>query len=78
MPGLSGRQTVESQEDVQVRLRDWHEGLGQSEKYVVTAHGAVGRVLRHLLAGVSAEDVGRYPFPQDKVFLFADGKEQII
>ncbi|MGI9352606.1 MAG: histidine phosphatase family protein [Rhizobiaceae bacterium] len=68
----------ESQEDVQVRLGEWYNSLERSEKYVVTAHGAVGRVMRHLLAGVTPEDVGRYPFPQDKVFVFADGKEQIM
>ena len=68
----------ESQEDVLVRVRDWHNSLDPTETYIVTAHGAVGRVVRHHLAGVPGNDVARYPFPQDKVFLFSEGEEHII
>lgn len=45
---------------------------------IVVAHGAVGRTVRHLLAGTPVETAGHYAFPQDKVFRFKDGKEELI
>ncbi|MEM9278056.1 MAG: histidine phosphatase family protein [Pseudomonadota bacterium] len=68
----------ESQEDVLARIKDWHTSLDKDQKYIISAHGAVGRVMRHYLAGVPTQDVARYAFPQDKIFLFSDGEEQII
>ncbi|MEM7215112.1 MAG: histidine phosphatase family protein [Pseudomonadota bacterium] len=68
----------ESQEDVLSRIAEWHQSLDANRKYIVTAHGAVGRVMRHHVAGVPTDEVARYPFPQDKVFLFSDGTEQLI
>lgn len=68
----------ESQQEVLVRIKDWYGELQPDGNYLIAAHGAVGRVIRHFLAGVPGEDVARYPFPQDKVFLFADGNERII
>lgn len=68
----------ESQQDVLTRASDWYSNLKQNQKYVVAAHGAVGRVLRHHLAGVPTDEVARYPFPQDKIFLFSGGTEHII
>jgi len=71
-------QNGESQKDVLGRVRDWYSNLEPDGRYVVAAHGAVGRVVRHHLAGMPADDVARYPFPQDQVFVFSGGKEQII
>ena len=68
----------ESQEDVLQRASAWSSDLKRDQNYVVTAHGAVGRVLRHHLAGVPTDEVARYAFPQDKIFLFTGGTEQII
>jgi len=68
----------ESHQDVLVRLQDWHAALNPDVKYVVTAHGAVGRVIRHLLAGISAEEACKFAFPQDKVFCFQNGGEEIF
>ena len=68
----------ESQQDVLIRIKDWYKSLEPEGKYVVAAHGAVGRVVRHYLAGRPTDDVARYPFPQDRVFVFSDGGEQII
>lgn len=66
----------ESQEDVTQRVFDWYQSLDPNGKYVITAHGAVGRVMRHLLAGLSPSDVSRFPFPQDKIFQFVSGTEE--
>ncbi len=68
----------ENQEDVLARIKDWYDTLDPSGKYVVSAHGAVGRVVRHHLTGIPKEEIARYRFPQDKVFLFSDGREEII
>ena len=65
----------ESHKDVVTRVRQWHADLDENASYVVTAHGAIGRVIRHLLAGLDTEQVEKFAFPQDKVFLFEDGKE---
>ena len=45
---------------------------------IVVAHGAVGRTVRHHLAGTAVEAAGHYAFPQDKVFRFEDGGEELI
>lgn len=68
----------ENQEDVVVRIRKWYETLDPEGHYVVTAHGAVGRVARHLLGGVGVEDASQFVFPQDKVFKFHKGTEELF
>ena len=68
----------ESQQDVLQRVADWYSSLDSGSSYIVAAHGAVGRVMRHYLANVPTEEVGRFAFPQDKVFLFSNGTERII
>ena len=45
---------------------------------VVVAHGAVGRTVRHHLAGTPIQDAAHYIFPQDRFFRFEDGGEEII
>lgn len=45
---------------------------------VVVAHGAVGRAVRRLLLDLSSGNAGWFEFPQDKVFRFIDGKEEIL
>ncbi len=68
----------ESHADVLVRLKEWHAALNPDAKYVVTAHGAVGRVIRHMLAGIPPEEACKFAFPQDKVFRFKNGSEELI
>ena len=68
----------ENQEDVLVRIKDWHQTLNPNVKYVVAAHGAVGRVVRHLLGGISVEDAAHFVFPQDKVFKFHNNSEELF
>lgn len=68
----------ESQQDVLQRVSAWYQSLDAKKSYIVTAHGAIGRVMRHHLAGIPTDDVARFAFPQDKVFLFSKGTERII
>ena len=68
----------ESQADVTGRVKEWISSLEDDQKYVVTAHGAVGRVVRHLAAGVAKEDLSRFSFPQDKFYRFFEGSEELI
>lgn len=66
----------ESHEDVVVRVSDWISSLEDGERYIVAAHGAIGRVMLHLLAGSPPDEVSRFAFPQDKVFCFHEGRQQ--
>lgn len=68
----------ESHSDVLVRIKTWHSDLDPNGKYLVTAHGAVGRVVRHFLAGIDVKEVCKTTFPQDKVFRFEGGGEELI
>ena len=70
-------QDGESHEGIIARLTEWRTSLDQDAKYVVVAHGAVGRVVRHLLAGLSPEELCGVMFPQDKVFKFHNGVETL-
>lgn len=45
---------------------------------VVVAHGAVGRTVRQLFLDISLHDASWFEFPQNKVFRFIDGKEEIL
>lgn len=69
-------QNGESHADVVARVKAWLATLEDDAKYVVTAHGAIGRVMRHILANLPPGEVERFPFPQDKVFRFKDGVEE--
>ena len=66
----------ESHKDVVSRVQQWLGSLESGTSYVVTAHGAIGRVMRHLLLDLDPKDVEKFAFPQDKVFLFENGKEE--
>ncbi|MEO0327244.1 MAG: histidine phosphatase family protein [Pseudomonadota bacterium] len=68
----------ESHQDVIGRVRQWYESLDPSAKYLVTAHGAIGRVLRHVILGLSPDEVSKFRFPQDRVFRFKEGLEEQI
>lgn len=65
----------ESQADTLVRIAQWYDGLDASKTYVVTAHGAVGRVLRYHLLGLSEQEAATFVFPQDEVFEITKGCE---
>lgn len=68
----------ESHNEVLQRVKQWYADLDPEAKYIVTAHGAVGRVVRHYLAGIDVNEVCKTAFPQDKVFCFKDGREELI
>ena len=68
----------ESHEDVVFRVSAWLETLESDQRYIVTAHGAIGRVMRHILVGLPPEQVERFAFPQDKVFRFKNGTEETL
>ncbi len=58
------------------RIRPVIEELSQPTFMV--AHGAVGRTVRKLMIELSIEEAGWFEFPQDQVFRFIDGKEELI
>lgn len=68
----------ESQADITGRISQWIGSLADDQNYVVTAHGAVGRVMRHIAAGVPEEQLSKYSFPQDQFFRFFEGREELI
>lgn len=65
----------ESQADTLVRIADWYGSLKDDQTYVVTAHGAVGRVLRQHLLGLDHQEAAIFVFPQDEVFEITKGHE---
>ena len=65
----------ESQAEALVRISEWYESLDASKTYVITAHGAVGRVLRIYLLGLNKQDAATFVFPQDEVFEITKGSE---
>jgi probable phosphoglycerate mutase len=65
----------ESQADTLERISKWYNSLDPAKTHVVTAHGAVGRVLRYYLLGISKEEAAGFVFPQDEVFEISKGHE---
>jgi len=65
----------ESQADTLIRISNWYESLNANKTYIVTAHGAVGRVLRYHLLDLSQQEAAVFVFPQDEVFEFQNGRE---
>jgi probable phosphoglycerate mutase len=61
---------------VRERILPWL--LEQDRDLVVVAHGVVGRVLRHILAGIDREEAAAYPFPQDRILIWQDGSETLL
>lgn len=66
----------ESQADTLIRISQWYNELDQEKTYVVTAHGAVGRVLRYYLLDLDKQDAATFVFPQDEVFEIRKGYEK--
>ena len=61
---------------VSQRIAPFFDGLVQP--VIIVAHGAVGRTVRHHLAGTPTEAAAHYAFPQDRIFRFEDGGEELI
>ncbi|MGI9400869.1 MAG: histidine phosphatase family protein [Rhizobiaceae bacterium] len=66
----------ESHDMVLKRVSKWADELQRDT--VVAGHGVVGRALRHLLAGIERDSAAAFPFPQDKIFIWRDGKEELV
>lgn len=59
--------------DVARRVAPWLAEIGEQERVVAVGHGAAGRVIRGLYAGLPAETILALPEPQDRVFRLAGG-----
>ena len=66
----------ESHAMVHDRIRAWLDE--QRQPMVIAGHGVVGRVLRRQILDLEPDEAARYPFPQDKVFVWRDGSETLI
>lgn len=66
----------ESHDMVLKRVAEWANGLENDT--VVAGHGVVGRALRHLLAGIEQNEAAAFAFPQDKIFIWRDGREEQV
>jgi len=64
----------ESYSMLSVRIVGWFDSL--AAETLVVAHGGVGRVLRAHLLGLDKEASVSEDFPQDRVFLWRDGKPE--
>lgn len=45
---------------------------------VIVAHGAVGRAVRRYMLGLNADAAAFYEFPQDRIFRFSEGTEELV
>ncbi|MXN66030.1 histidine phosphatase family protein [Stappia sp. GBMRC 2046] len=63
----------ESYEMLSARVQGWLAGLDRPS--VIVAHGGVMRVLRGLLVPIPTAEIPRLDVPQDRVFLWRDGKD---
>jgi broad specificity phosphatase PhoE len=66
----------ESHEMVLGRLTQWYQSLERD--CVVSAHGAIGRVLRYHLLDLDDQEAARFTFPQDKICIISKGEEQFV
>jgi probable phosphoglycerate mutase len=66
----------ESYERLADRLRPWLNAIGGPT--VVVAHGGIGRVLWIELAGLDPAAAVAIDIPQDKVFVWRDGKAELL
>ncbi len=66
----------ESHQMVLERVTEWCNGLERDA--MVSAHGVVGRALRRLLVGIEQQEAASFVFPQDKIFIWRDGKEEQV
>ena len=58
------------------RISQWYQSLERD--CVVTAHGAVGRVLRYYLLDLDGQEAARFPFPQDQICIVRKGEEHFV
>jgi probable phosphoglycerate mutase len=58
------------------RIRPVFDGITRDT--VIVAHGAVGRAVRRYMLGLNADAAAFYEFPQDRIFRFADGEEELL
>lgn len=66
----------ESHEDVVGRVREWYGSL--EGDCIVTAHGAIGRVLRFLMLDLEPFEAAKFPFPQDRICVLRKGREEFV
>ena len=66
----------ESMAMVQARIAQLIAGL--PERCVIVGHGAVGRAFRRQMLRLSEAQASDFAFPQDKVFRFEGGREELI
>lgn len=66
----------ESHAMVLERVLPWLHALERDT--VVSAHGVVGRVLRHHLLGIEPNAAAAYAFPQDRICVWRDGVETLV
>jgi len=66
----------ESHQDAMTRISAWASEVDRDT--VVVAHGAVGRVMRVLMAGVKPEEIARDMFPQNRICIFENGTERWV
>ena len=59
---------------VVARLEQWLADPELPERVIVVAHGLLGRILRGIYAGLSAEALWQQDMPQDAFFRLQDGK----
>lgn len=45
---------------------------------IIVGHGAVGRAVRQHLLNLDVAEAGAFDFPQDRIFKFENGIEQVI
>jgi len=66
----------ESHEMVLKRVDKWLASLDGD--VVVAGHGVVGRVLRYRLLGLQGQEAASFAFPQDRIFIWRDGEENLV
>lgn len=66
----------ESHEMVLERVDKWLATLDRD--VVVAGHGVVGRVLRYRLLGLDGQEAASFAFPQDRVFVWRNGTENLV
>ncbi len=66
----------ESHADVVPRAREWLNSL--TGDCVVAGHGAFGRVLRHIVLGIDGDEATMMAFPNDRVFVWSNGREEMV
>ncbi|MFK7901957.1 MAG: histidine phosphatase family protein [Nitratireductor sp.] len=66
----------ESLQMTEKRIAPFFNGIKRNS--IIVAHGAVGRTVRKHILNLDEQDAGWFIFPQDKVFKFVGGQEEIL